>query len=146
LGYKAVEQAKRSEEPLAAIMLDIDRFKKFNDNYGHAIGDIVLAEVAARCSQHLRSMDIFGRCGGEEFSVLLPETKLDKALISAERLRHHVCHEPISTESGPLTVNISLGVAVFSNTMTLDELLNNADQALYQAKESGRNSVRSYLT
>jgi diguanylate cyclase (GGDEF)-like protein len=110
LGYRTVEQAKRSEKPLAAIMIDIDFFKKFNDNYGHAIGDIVLTEVARLCSQQLRSMDILGRCGGEEFFVLLPETELDNALIIAERLRYHVCNEPVATEPGLLTVTISLGL------------------------------------
>ena len=146
LGYKAVEQAKRSEKSLAVIIIDIDFFKTFNDNYGHAIGDIVLTEVAARCNQQLRSMDILSRCGGEEFFVLLPETELDNALTIAERLRYHVCHEPVATESGLLTVTISLGVSVTNNTLSLDALLDKADHALYQAKQSGRNCVRAYLT
>lgn len=142
MGHREVERAKRFGKPLSAIMLDIDHFKQFNDRYGHAIGDKVLEEVATRCSLRLRKVDIFGRYGGEEFSVLLPETKIADARITAERLRYHTSHEPISTEFGLLSVTISLGIAIFKgDTMGLEELLEHADQALYKAKESGRNRV-----
>lgn len=142
LGHREVEHAKRYGKPLATIMFDIDHFKQFNDRYGHAVGDKVLEEVATRCSLQLREVDIFGRYGGEEFSVLLPETKIADARITAERLRYHTSHEPISTEFGLLSVTISLGIAIFEgDTMGLDELLKHADQALYKAKESGRNRV-----
>lgn len=141
LAQREVNHAKRTEKPLAAIMMDIDFFKRVNDSYGHGAGDRVLAEIAARCSHQLRSIDIFGRCGGEEFMILLPETTLENAIITAERLRQNACQTQISTESDSLTVTISLGVAVFKNHMTLENLFGNADHALYQAKESGRNRV-----
>ncbi len=142
MGHREVERAKRFGKPLSAIMLDIDHFKQFNDRYGHAIGDKVLEEVATRCSLQLRKVDIFGRYGGEEFSVLLPETKIADARIAAERLRYHTSLEPISTEFGFLSVTISLGIAISEDdTMGLEELLEHADQALYKAKESGRNRV-----
>lgn len=142
LACREIEKIKRFPRPLTAIMLDIDHFKKVNDGYGHAIGDVVLAEVAARCSSQLRNADIFGRYGGEEFAALLPETDIADVLITAERLRHHVCCEPIATERGLLSVTISLGVAAFKNhNSTLEQLLDEADQALYQAKAAGRNCV-----
>jgi diguanylate cyclase (GGDEF)-like protein len=142
MGHREVERAKRFGKPLSAIMLDIDHFKQFNDSYGHAVGDKVLEEVAVRCNEQLRKVDIFARYGGEEFSVLLPETKIADARVIAERLRHHTSQEPISTEHGLLSVTISLGIAVFEGaTMGLEELLEHADQALYKAKESGRNRV-----
>jgi diguanylate cyclase (GGDEF)-like protein len=142
MGHREVERAKRFGKPLSAIMLDIDQFKQFNDRYGHAIGDKVLEEVATRCGLQLRKVDIFGRYGGEEFSVLLPETKIADARITAERLRYHTSLESVSTEFGLLSVTISLGIAIFDgNTMGLEELLEHADQALYKAKESGRNRV-----
>ena len=145
LAQRELNQAKRYERPLSAIMIDIDFFKQVNDNYGHITGDIVLAEVAARCSQQLRNIDIFGRYGGEEFVALLPETELKNALLVAERLRYHVCESPICIESSSLTVTISLGVAIFKSDMTLENLFAHADLALYQAKESGRNQVYSFL-
>lgn len=142
MGHREVERAKRFGKPLSAIMLDTDHFKQFNDRYGHAIGDKVLEEVATRCSLQLRKVDIFGRYGGEEFSVLLPETKIADARITAERLRYQTSREPISTEFGLLSVTISLGIAILEgDTMGLKELLEHADQALYKAKESGRNRV-----
>ncbi|MBC7877066.1 MAG: GGDEF domain-containing protein [Anaerolineales bacterium] len=142
IGHHEVERAKRFEKPLSAIMLDIDNFKQFNDSYGHATGDKVIEGVATCCSRQLRKMDIFGRYGGEEFSVLLPETPLAGARIIAERLRHQTSQESISTKHGLLSVTISLGIAVFEgSTMRLEELLEHADQALYKAKESGRNRV-----
>jgi diguanylate cyclase (GGDEF)-like protein len=142
MGHREVERAKRFGKPLSAIMLDIDHFKQVNDRYGHAIGDKVLEEVATRCSLRLRKVDIFDRYGGEEFSVLLPETKIADARITAERLRHQTSKEPISTAHDLLSVTISLGVAAFEgDAMGLEELLEHADQALYKAKESGRNHV-----
>jgi diguanylate cyclase (GGDEF)-like protein len=142
MGNREVERAKRFGKPLSAIMFDIDHFRSFNNTYGHAIGDRVLTEVAARCSRQLRKVDIFGRYGGEEFVVLLPETKIADAAVAAEHLRHHTAYEPVSTEQGLLTVTISLGIAVLKNNTTgLEELLERADQALYKAKTSGRNRV-----
>jgi diguanylate cyclase (GGDEF)-like protein len=141
LGRREVDRARRSGTPLSAIMFDLDHFKRINDTAGHAMGDKVLEEVALRCCRELRKVDIFGRYGGEEFSVLLPETDVASARLVAERLRHSAL-EPISGESGAVSVTMSLGLAVLKGNATgLEELLKSADQALYRAKESGRNRV-----
>ena len=142
LGQREVDRSKRFGSHLSAIMLDIDHFKQLNDAYGHAIGDKVLEEVAMRCSRQLRKVDILGRYGGDEFSILLPETEIAGACVAAERLLHNTTYEPISTKHGLLTITISLGVTALKNSTTkLEELLDYADQALYKAKESGRNQV-----
>lgn len=141
-----LERAERYGHPLSAIMLDIDHFKRVNDTYGHAVGDEVLREVANRCREETGGLDILGRYGGEEFSILLPETDLAAACQMAERLRRRVADKPIQTTQDNLSINvsISLGVAsTISATPSLEKLLNRADAALYTAKEAGRNRVRA---
>jgi len=145
MGYREVERAKRFGKPLSAILFDIDRFKQLNDTYGHALGDLVLAQVATRCAQQVRKVDILGRYGGEEFSILLSQTEIAFAREVAERVRRAIGDEPIRTEHGELTVTVSIGVALLNERTTgLEELLEYADQALYKAKESGRNQVCVY--
>lgn len=135
-------RAKRYNEPLAAMIVDIDHFKQFNDRFGHAIGDRVLREVARLLQESLRESDILGRYGGEEFSILLPRTEMKAAINAAERLLKHVAKTPIQTEAGDLHVQLSIGVAGFSKaTPTLHALINRADQAMYKAKDAGRNRV-----
>lgn len=142
LGRQELIRARRFGKPLGAILIDIDHFKRCNDSHGHAVGDAVLREVAARCNQQLREVDVIGRYGGEEFVILLPETGLTGAVITAERLRQHVAARPIPTECGPFHVTISLGVAELNGAMSdLEALLGPADQALYEAKAAGRNRV-----
>ncbi len=142
IGDRQVAIAKRFNKPLVAIMLDIDHFKSFNDTYGHATGDFVLRAVAQRCSGAVREVDVIGRYGGEEFSVLLPESGSEVGQATAERLRAIVAESPLETEHGPLQVTISLGVATLNNeTAELSDLLKLADQALYKAKGMGRNCV-----
>ncbi len=143
LGRREVERARRFGRPLSAIMLDLDHFKLVNDTYGHHIGDQVLAELAACCRQVLRDVDLLGRYGGEEFTFLLPETGVAAAQPVAERLRRHVERSLMSTDRGPISITISLGVAQLDETCPdLEALLERADQALYVAKRSGRNQVR----
>lgn len=138
-GRREVERARRYGHTLSAIIFDLDHFKQVNDTYGHATGDRVLEAVTARCEDALREVDIFGRYGGEEFAVLLPETPLEDAKGVAERLRHTAAR-PIETEEGALTVTISLGVAATrGDTADVQELLLRADRALYEAKNAGRN-------
>ena len=135
-------RARRYGHPLSAMMLDIDHFKAFNDNFGHAIGDQVLQEVANCCKQSLRQTDILGRYGGEEFVVLLSETDRHVALTVAERLRKKVSQMAILTEKGDLSVTISIGVAENNEyTPDLETLIARADQAMYIAKHKGRNQV-----
>lgn len=145
LSLLTVEQARRHGRPFCIIMMDVDHFKKINDTYGHKIGDLVLEQVAARCRTRLRRVDIFGRYGGEEFAIVLPETSSSDAYEVAERLRRCIADEPMRTNQGPLYVTLSLGLAAPDDPeMTLEDALRFADQALYRAKESGRNRVQVY--
>ena len=141
IGGREIERAKRYGHPLAVIMFDLDHYKQVNDAYGHVIGDKVLEETAAHCNKQLRKGDIIGRYGGDEFSILLPETQLPQALNAAERLRK-ISLKPSRAGQVRFTVSISLGVAVLkSSTGSLEELLNDADHALYKAKELGGNCI-----
>ncbi len=140
------KRATRYGHALAAIMIDIDRFKAVNDNYGHGIGDQVLRTVAQRILKACREGDILGRYGGEEFVALLPDAGQRRALDAAERLRAEVADTPVDTERGPLKIAISLGAAVLTSSIAnLDALLKQADQALYAAKAAGRNRVVAYV-
>ncbi|HMQ30846.1 MAG TPA: diguanylate cyclase [Chloroflexaceae bacterium] len=138
-----VERAARYARPLSLLMLDADHFKQVNDRYGHVAGDEVLRAIAARCRASLREVDLIGRYGGEEFLALLPETAGTQALQVAERLREVVADEPVLTSAGPVQVRISLGVASLPGgaAATVEELLDQADRALYAAKAAGRNMV-----
>lgn len=130
---------------LSALMVDIDHFKKVNDQYGHAVGDEVLHEVAERLNRNIRPSDLIGRYGGEEFSFLLSRTDFETVILIAERLRAAVAEMPIQTQSGDLSLSVSIGVAYLtSDIQSLDELLRAADDALYQAKNSGRNKCVVY--
>ncbi|HMA34333.1 MAG TPA: sensor domain-containing diguanylate cyclase [Chloroflexia bacterium] len=135
-------RARRLGRPLTAIVLDIDHFKQVNDTYGHGVGDVVLQEVVARCRSNIRTIDLLGRTGGEEFAILLPETDLAAAGQIAERVREVVAGAPIPTTQGAVEVTISLGVAALpAGNVDLEPLLAQADTALYDAKQAGRNRV-----
>ncbi len=137
-------QARRYMRPLSAIMFDLDRFKDINDTYGHAIGDQVLRWVAGHCRGVVRDVDVWGRYGGEEFAVVLPETELKGAVQVAERLRREVADLPIETARGPIHVTVSLGVAELGDEMSdVHALIDRADAAMYFAKRTGRNRVES---
>ena len=142
LAEQEFEQAVRHNKPLCAIMFDIDHFKRFNDNYGHAIGDEVLRHVAQVTEENLRGTDVIGRYGGEEFAIILSQTKLSTAYHVGEHLRRMIESYSVQTVDGPLSVTISLGVSQITPELsTLADLLDQADQALYCAKEAGRNRV-----
>ncbi len=136
-----IATTKRQKNPLCAMMVDIDFFKKVNDTYGHASGDAVLRTVASIIKEHLRESDIPSRYGGEEFAVLLPYTHIEEAKIVGERLRKAVEMTPIPIDKKNINVTISMGLAEFSPQETGDDLFKRADSALYEAKESGRNRV-----
>ncbi|MFW6057576.1 MAG: diguanylate cyclase [Persicimonas sp.] len=142
---KEFQRARRYGETLSVIMLDIDHFKAVNDAHGHAVGDVILREVANRCAKTLRQTDTIGRYGGEEFVVVMPQTPLEEASgYVAERLRDAVAATPVDTDAGPVEITISLGVAELASfDKSLDDLLNRADQALYDAKDAGRNRVET---
>jgi diguanylate cyclase (GGDEF)-like protein len=136
------QRARRYRHPLSAIMVDIDHFKRVNDTSGHAVGDRVLQQVAGHCRQELRETDVVGRYGGDEFAILLPESDPVAAAQVAERLRQRIARQPLQTTTGPVAVTISLGIAALDDeNLTLDILLSRADQALYDAKQGGRNRV-----
>lgn len=146
-----VSSAKRQKRNLCAIMTDVDFFKSANDTYGHAVGDLVLKTISRVIKMQLRDYDIAGRYGGEEFSIILPYTKLSEAQMVAERLRKAVekTKIDISKVNSDVTeknigVTISLGVAEYSPDDDENTLLQKADKALYRAKENGRNRVEIY--
>ena len=141
-GEQEYRRARRSGHPIAALMLDLDHFKRVNDRHGHGAGDDVLREVARRIRATVREIDVPARYGGEEFAVLLPETGLATAREVAERIRLAVMDDPIETRKGPLAVTLSAGVAALDpHDGDLGSLLEAADGALYQAKAAGRNRV-----
>ncbi|HEX2731980.1 MAG TPA: GGDEF domain-containing protein [Polyangiaceae bacterium] len=132
----------RHGQPLSLLMLDVDHFKRFNDKYGHPAGDLVLQSVARQIEGTLRTEDLFARYGGEEFAVLVRNTSELDSLVVAERIRALVERTPTFWEGMPLQVTISVGVACNAATAEPpNALIKRADQALYRAKEQGRNRV-----
>ncbi len=145
LAEQEYQRARRFDRPLSVIMIDIDHFKGVNDTYGHATGDQVIAEVARRLKTGVRTIDLPGRYGGEEFVLVLPETALPGAGLLSERLRRAVAAAPIATVSGSLSITISAGVATAQpNLPDVATLIANADSALYAAKQAGRNRVAAF--
>jgi eukaryotic-like serine/threonine-protein kinase len=138
------QEVQREPRASAAVMVDIDLFKKINDTYGHGVGDEVIREVASRLSRCLREDDVICRYGGEEFAVLLRGTSAQQADAVAARLHSAVGARPIDTAAGPLVVTVSVGVtSTRLDPADAQALLNKADQALYEAKRGGRNQVVS---
>lgn len=127
---------------IALLVLDVDHFKKVNDTFGHSAGDKALRKLTEICNEVVRTIDIVSRIGGEEFAVLLPSTSADSAAVLAERIRNTVNNISIEIEEGViLNLSVSIGVASYENGDTPDSMLRKADQALYFAKNSGRNRV-----
>ncbi|MBL8600989.1 MAG: diguanylate cyclase [Myxococcales bacterium] len=141
---KRVRAAERFERPLAVIVLDIDKFKSVNDTYGHALGDVVIKGLGAVLSRCRRETDAVARFGGEEFVIVCEETDTRGAWQLAERIREELQRQTFATEMGPLRVTCSLGISAYptdgSDRQTLFE---RADQALYKAKQGGRNQTRT---
>jgi len=149
LAQREHERSLRAGSPLALCLLDVDHFKNINDQYGHAAGDQVLSALAAAARGALRSSDVLGRLGGEEFAILLPDTELAGALLVAERVREAVAAIEVRAGemrgagvAGSIHVTISLGVAERRGDEAIEPLLKRADRALYAAKDSGRDRVR----
>jgi len=137
-------QARQSGLPLSILMMDIDGFKIINDTYGHSAGDSVLTKVAAVAKSEMRDSDILGRYGGDEFVLGLGHTNLEAASKVAERIRTAIAKTDIVVSKATLIkVSVSIGVRCLQNEMTLDELINNADNKLYEAKAEGKNIVRA---
>ncbi len=139
------QRAKRHGRDLALIMLDLDYFKVVNDKFGHAAGDLVLRTVATQCLSIVRATDLICRFGGEEFTVLLPETTPSSAVVVAEELRREIAHLRVRHETEEIMVTASMGVAGFDDACDdLEHLLRRSDHALYAAKRAGRDCVRRW--
>ena len=146
--WRCQEEIKRSQKfgyPFSLLMLDIDHFKEINDHYGHLVGDVVLVEVVKCIKKNIREIDSLSRYGGEEFCVLLAETKKPEAKFAAERIRQAVENEMITAYDERVSVTVSIGIASFpEDSQELNTLIDKADTALYQAKQAGRNRVEVY--
>jgi len=140
---REVARAARTGEPLAVVMLDLDRFKAVNDGYGHAAGDAVLRALAARAQGAVRAGDVVARLGGEELGLLLPGADLARAAEVAERLRAALAALPVDAAGHALAVTASLGCAVLAPGEPPEALVARADARLYDAKRDGRNVVRA---
>jgi diguanylate cyclase (GGDEF)-like protein len=138
-----LERFKRYQRPFSVVLFDVDHFKKINDTFGHGIGDESLKHLAALAKKTVRSVDLVARWGGEEFVFLLPETRRDGAVITAERFRETVERSVLDTSKGSLKMTVSLGVTSVEGDFKGDHyrIMQIVDKALYQAKESGRNQT-----
>ncbi len=141
---KEIDRYNRYGHPLSITLFDIDFFKKVNDNYGHSAGDKVLQEFATCCMASLRNSDSFFRIGGEEFVALLINADKNNAKLSAERIRSQIEKGEILYEKQQIKITLSSGVAELGKGENIENILNNADQALYDAKKNGRNRVVVY--
>lgn len=142
LGSRELSRALRYKKPLTLLMLDIDYFKSINDTYGHQAGDEVLRKLARTVSALLRESDLFGRLGGEEFSVVLPETGLRTGMDVAERLRKSLAEARVEFEGREITFTVSIGTTLARRSdKAIEDVIKRADEALYKAKRMGRNRV-----
>ena len=143
LAEASFQQARRYHNPLSILMIDLDHFKNVNDTYGHAAGDQVLQAFAGHLMKTMRTADICGRYGGEEFVILMPETSCGSAALSADRIREWISEHPIIVDHHHINLTVSIGVAELDIAIDhqVDTLINRADEALYNAKRQGRNIV-----
>ena len=146
-GQREFQLYLRQQRPLSVCLMDIDHFKRINDRFGHAIGDLVLVRLAEVCRSTLRTADLCGRFGGEEFVIILPDTLLETACIAAERLREKLEREIVDTPVGSVQFTVSIGVASAEpNHSCIDDVIRMADVYMYAAKNSGRNRAVSKIT
>lgn len=139
---RQLQYCRKSDRDACLVVLDLDHFKQVNDTHGHAVGDRVLKRAVQACQLHLRSTDLFGRLGGEEFGMLLPECAMDLALVRVEEMRAAVASVSAGEDAPGITVSASFGVATAANSgYDLRQLMSDADDALYEAKRAGRNRV-----
>ncbi len=138
-----ISRAHRQKEKLSFAMLDIDHFKRVNDNYGHPVGDRVIKSVARMLKKRLRKTDFIGRYGGEEFAIILPDTDIETAIKVLDDVRQNFSQITQQNNDDQFYCTLSAGVTQLSSKDNMDSLLNTADEALYQAKNTGRNKVCS---
>ncbi|MHB8880108.1 MAG: diguanylate cyclase [Thermodesulfovibrionales bacterium] len=137
------ERAKRYKTPFSLIMLDIDLFKRINDNYGHSAGDAVLKEVSALITKSVREIDTASRFGGEEFMIILPNTDVPSAMVVAERMRESIAAFNFPEIAGRITASLGIAGMPDENVRNEDKLIRCADIALYRAKQNGRNRTET---
>jgi diguanylate cyclase (GGDEF)-like protein len=138
-----IERTQRSAQPTSLIMLDIDFFKKVNDDWGHEIGNQALVHISRQIEETVRKLDIACRYGGEEFAIILPNTDLAASIPVANRIRQQIAATPLSIDDQYLRLTASLGIDTFlpGQNCSPEELVQRADHYLYQAKQQGRNQV-----
>ncbi|MFH0739186.1 MAG: GGDEF domain-containing protein [Candidatus Omnitrophota bacterium] len=137
-----IERSQKFNYSFSCLMIDIDHFKNYNDHYGHLVGDAILRELSKTIKENIRQIDLIGRYGGEEFSIILTETDKEQAKFAAERIRHSVESRYIRVYDEDLRVTISIGISTFpGDGKQMEALIDNADSALYYAKQNGRNKV-----
>lgn len=137
-----LQSSRMKKVPLSLFMIDVDHFKNINDTWGHSHGDWVLTKIAEVCARSLRPTDVIGRFGGEEFVVALPDTGPDDAQVVAERLKAKVAELPLKEEMSKMYLSVTIGIAVaHTEAVSLEDLISQADQALYAGKRAGRNRV-----
>ena len=135
-----IEYCKRHEHPVAAIIIDVDHFKNINDTYGHASGDSALQHLSKIVQSLTRASDVIGRIGGEEFAILLGNTKVHDAMLVAEKLKNWISDNPVHIDNEYFSMTVSIGVAS-DDSYDLELLLSHADKAMYKAKKAGRDQV-----
>ncbi|GGE68766.1 GGDEF domain-containing protein [Streptosporangium jomthongense] len=142
LAEKEISRFRRSGQPVAFMLLDVDHFKTINDRYGHEMGDRILAEIGKLIPAQLRTQDLVARWGGEEFLIILPGSDIDSAMVSAERVREALSSHDWKAATGiTMTVTVSVGVSELCKSDNMASVISRADQALYRGKAGGRNRV-----
>ncbi|WP_232771354.1 GGDEF domain-containing protein [Colwellia sp. 12G3] len=131
----------RNQQPFSIILCDVDHFKKVNDQYGHNAGDAVLVELAKVFTKYTRDQDCIARWGGEEFIFILPQTLAENANIFAEKIQERLQEHVVNYKDEKIKVTVSMGIEQFNENQSIDEVINNADKYLYQAKNAGRNQI-----
>ncbi|MGD8709749.1 MAG: diguanylate cyclase [Ectothiorhodospiraceae bacterium] len=144
LARQELQRTQRYGHAVTGMLLDIDQFKRINDEFGHQAGDAALIHVARICEQEVRESDILARYGGDELAALLLDADEETALEIAERLRQAVADTPFEFAGSPRHLTVSIGLATTASTVNIDQFLNMADQALFLAKDAGRNRVRAW--
>jgi diguanylate cyclase (GGDEF)-like protein len=140
-----LKRIKKMGKEACFMMLDLDRFKNYNDTFGHLVGDVILKETARLIKENIREVDLVGRYGGEEFCVFLPDTSLENGIQVGERIRKAIQYHTFHAYDETLKITISIGIACFPHDAKDEmELIDKADLALYYAKRKGRNKVIAY--
>ena len=141
---KEIQRCRRYGGNLSLIMVDVDELKEVNDTYGHRCGDLALMHVANQIVYCTRDIDIAARYGGDEFTIILPNTSLTEAKVVAQRLAQAVADNPVDAQEQQIFVSVSIGVKQFERDKSIEEFVNECDDALFKAKSAGKNRIHAY--